>query len=118
MKARKINLQLDNIVISGSFIATPPASEKILKRYDAWKATGEVPGTIIIDENRFLIDGYASYLVHRMIGSERVTAIRITSDDKALRRERDELLEERALVQALVKDMGVALKLMEGAVGL
>ena len=111
LRVKKTNKPIDDIIVSRAFSEAAPAAEKIAKRYQEWKLTGSVSGTIIIDNNNRLIDGYTAYLVYKMIGAKKVECLRIIGDDtsKLEKKNKDLELQNAALRQKVNELLRAAL---------
>lgn len=77
---------ISDIGIPKHFAEHPPAHGKIDLRYSEWRRSGTIPGTLYVDEDMVLLDGYAAYLVHRMVGSETVPVVRVNRNKKLIRK--------------------------------
>lgn len=77
IKSKSVNIELGKINIPANFKRDLPDKGKISARYSFYKKTGGFDREILIDENNNLIDGYTTYLICKMVGIEKVRALRI-----------------------------------------
>ncbi len=77
IKSTSVHIGIDDINIKGNFKRDLPKKDKIAARYSFYKKTGGFDREILIDENNNLIDGYTTYLICKMVGIEKVRALRI-----------------------------------------
>ena len=77
IKSETVKIELDKINIPANFKRDLPNKGKISARYSFYKKTGGFDREILIDENNNLIDGYTTYLICKMVGIEKVRALRI-----------------------------------------
>lgn len=77
IKSETVKIELDKINIPVIFKRDLPNKGKISARYNFFKKTGSFDREILIDENNNLLDGYTTYLICKMVGIEKVRALRI-----------------------------------------
>ena len=77
IKSETVKIELDKINIPANFKRDLPNKGKISARYNFYKKTGSFDREILIDEDNNLIDGYTTYLICKMVGIEKVRALRI-----------------------------------------
>lgn len=63
---------LKNIIISKCFAESKPAGWKVQLKTEHFEQTQELPGTIVINSDNILIDGYITYLIAAENGFEYV----------------------------------------------
>ena len=77
IKSETVKIELGKINIPTNFQRDLPNRVKISARYSFYKKTGSFDREILIDEHNNLIDGYTTYLICKMVGIEKVRALRI-----------------------------------------
>ena len=77
IKSTTVHIKLDKINVPANFRNTIPAAKKIAERLTCYQKAGAFDREIILDENYNLIDGYSTYLVCKMLGLNKVRALRI-----------------------------------------
>ncbi|NCC85264.1 MAG: hypothetical protein EOM03_14225 [Clostridia bacterium] len=80
ISARTVNPHLNKIKIKPEYEASPPSPEKITDAYRA-ALNGDKTDRIVLGPDYTLLDGYATYLVAKMLGKERVKATRIDVEE-------------------------------------
>ena len=113
----KKTVAVSDIVIPKKFEEHPPAHSKIDLRYSAWRETGAIPGTLYVDEDMVLLDGYAAYLVRRMVGTETVHVIRVNRNKKLIRKlaeDRDAYKHDAQAMYDLLSNIGAAIRIQRG----
>lgn len=77
LKSTTVHIKLDKINAPANFRNTIPAAEKIAERLACYQKAGVFDREIILDKNYNLIDGYSTYFVCKMLGLDKVRALRI-----------------------------------------
>ena len=57
------------ITIPQNFLDNPPKPEKVIEKMLKFSRESELED-IIVDENMYLLDGYCSYLIARLVGAD------------------------------------------------
>lgn len=97
IKSRTSYIDIDKIKVSSCIRESLPTPDKIEKRYRFYKQTGEFDREIIIDENYYLVDGYSTYLVCKMLDIQKVRALRIIVSDDRIKKLEKKLAESERL---------------------
>lgn len=66
-------IKLDEIIISDKFRRSRIHPEKLTRKLDYYRRTGEMESRIIIDHDFVLRDGYTSYRIAQIKGIENVS---------------------------------------------
>lgn len=72
---RKIRMKIEDIKIPNGFLKTYPCPEKIEKRMQELRATGNFENMIEVDENGKLVDGYTTYVLAKGFGWKEIEVI-------------------------------------------
>ena len=76
--SRKKTMKLADIKVPVHFQNNQPKLDKILMHHQDYIVNGYM-GTIIVDADDVIIDGYIPYLIRKSYGHENVTVYRITA---------------------------------------
>ena len=72
---KKAQMKIEDIKIPNGFLKTYPCPEKIEKRMQELRATGNFENMIEVDENGKLVDGYTTYVLAKGFGWKEIEVI-------------------------------------------
>lgn len=81
IKSKSVYISLDDIKVPQRFEKKLPSADKIAARVKVYRKLGCFDRELIIDEDNNLIDGYTVYLVCKMLGIEKIRALRLKAND-------------------------------------
>lgn len=77
IKVKRQRLPLEEIKISRRFSGTRAAPKKVHDAYSYYTAQGKFDRDIVIDRDGVLTDGYAAYLVAKMLDVKELPVLRV-----------------------------------------
>lgn len=72
MNIEQAEVDIDRIRILPSFAACPPSDGKMAEKMEYYTQFGMPDGTITIDRDGWLLDGYIAYLILKQAGSKNI----------------------------------------------